>query len=82
MRRPVPWWEDWSAWALAFVLATILLFPWDARAQSCCTVAEWELIGITSAQIASAFLWGFGAIIFFWVAGWGVGVAVTVIRKA
>lgn len=82
--RRLPWHRDWLAWLMAWALAFVILWPYDARAQSstCCTVAEWELIGITSQKIAEAFLWGFGSIIFFWVAGWCVGVAVSVVRKA
>lgn len=36
---------------------------------------------ITSDQVGQAFLWGFGAVVFFWFAGYCVGVAKRAISK-
>jgi len=81
-RGSVVWHEDLRAAAIAAFMAAVLLYPWDARAQStCCTVEEWELIGITAEKIAYAFGWGFGAVVFCWFFGFGIGVAVNAIRK-
>ena len=46
------------------------------------TAAEFALIGIDPATILECFSWGFGVVIFFWSMGFGLGVALDVIRRA
>jgi hypothetical protein len=41
-----------------------------------------ELLGVTPENIAYAFSWGFGSVIFFWSLGFVIGVATGVIKKA
>lgn len=45
------------------------------------TAADFALLGIDAEQILLVWSWGFGSIIFFWSLGFGVGVALDVIRK-
>jgi hypothetical protein len=75
------WHEDFISAAIGAFLAAVLLFPWDAQAQTCCTPQEWELIGITAEKIAYAFGWGFGAVVFCWFFGFGIGAAIEAIKK-
>lgn len=81
--RNVPPEDDWLAMCIVgLIMLAVLLFPWDAQAQTtCCTAQEWELIGITAEKIAYAFGWGFGAVVFCWFFGFGIGVAVNAIKR-
>jgi hypothetical protein len=49
--------------------------------QTCCTVEQLALIGVNAADMTQAFGWGFGAVVLFWSLGFGLGVAVDIIRK-
>lgn len=44
------------------------------------TVAP-ELFGITSESILNAYSWGFGSVLMFFLLGYGVGLALGVIKK-
>lgn len=48
---------------------------------TCCTPEQLELIGITAEQITYAFGWGFGAVVMCWFLGFGIGAALTAIKK-
>jgi hypothetical protein len=37
--------------------------------------------GIDAASVGQTFAWGFGAVLFFWFLGYGIGVALSLIRK-
>lgn len=42
---------------------------------------DFSALGISSAQIGTAFGFGFGAVVLFWFFGYCIGVAVDLIRK-
>lgn len=48
---------------------------------TCCTAEQLALIGINAQDIAYAYAWGFGAVITAWFFGFGIGVAIDLIRK-
>lgn len=45
------------------------------------TEADYALLGIDAVNILHAFAWGFSTILVGWVAGYGVSLAVALIRK-
>lgn len=45
------------------------------------TEADYALLGINAANILHAFAWGFSTILLGWVSGYGVSLAVALIRK-
>lgn len=59
----------------------------DYRAPPCDTdeaslAAQFSKIGVTGPAIAFVVAWGFGAVVFMWFLGYGIGVALGLIRRA